>query len=90
MPVMPTIGVIAAGNPRLIESFTVGLSELGLVENRDVRIEARAAGGDLRKLPAFATDLLQCGVNLIAAVGAVTARALLKCVAHADNPESLR
>jgi len=42
MPVMPTIGVIAASNPRLIESFTVGLSELGLVENRDVRIDTKS------------------------------------------------
>lgn len=72
---MPTVGVMAAGTMGPVESFKAGLSERGFVERQNIRFKLRAADGDLDRLPAMATELVQSNVDLIAVIGAVTARA---------------
>jgi putative ABC transport system substrate-binding protein len=61
-----------------IEGLNAGLTELGLLEGQNIRLELRVANGDLSKLPAFAAELVGRNVELVAAIGAVTARGLLK------------
>lgn len=73
---MPTIGVIAAGKARVIESARDGLAELGLVENEGIGLACWAADGDIGQLPHLANELVCRGVDVIAAIGAVTARAV--------------
>jgi putative ABC transport system substrate-binding protein len=75
---MATIGIITAGPARPIEGFKAGLRELGFVEGQSVRFEQRAANGDLGRLPIFATELVRLNVDLIAVIGAVTARVVQK------------
>jgi putative ABC transport system substrate-binding protein len=75
---IPTIGIMIAGTERPIEGFKTGLKELGLVEGQTVRFEQRVANGELGKLPAFATELARLNVDVIALIGAVTARAAQK------------
>ncbi len=81
---VPTIGVMAAGTAGPVENFKMGLSELGLVEGESIRFNVRAADGDLDRLPAMATELVRSNVDLIAVIGAVTARAAQ--AATADIP----
>jgi putative tryptophan/tyrosine transport system substrate-binding protein len=75
---VPTIGIMIAGSARPIEGFKTGLKELGLVEGQTVRIEQRVANGELGKLPGFAAELVRLNVDVIALIGAVTARAAQK------------
>ncbi len=72
---MPTVGVMAAGTMGPVESFKAGLSELGLIEGQNIRFKIHAADGDLDMLPAMATELVRSNVDLVAVIGAVTARA---------------
>lgn len=72
---MPTIGVMVAGTFGPIESFKAGLSELGFAEEQNIRFKLRVAEDDLDRLPAMAAELVRSNVDLIAVVGAVTARA---------------
>jgi len=64
----------AAPHPGL-QAFRQGLSGLGYVEGRDFIIEARFAEGRVERLPELATELVRLNVDVIAVVGAVTARA---------------
>ena len=73
-----TIGIITAGPGRPIEGFKEGLNELGFVEGHEIRFEQRSADGNLSFLPKFAADLVRSNVDLIAVIGAVTARAVQK------------
>lgn len=74
----PTIGIMIAGTERPIEGFKTGLAEFGLVEGQSVKFEQRVANGELGKLPAFAAELARLNVDVIALIGAVTARAAQK------------
>ncbi len=47
------------------EGFRDGLKDLGYVEGRNVRFEARAAQGDMTRLPELAAELLQQGPDLL-------------------------
>ncbi|MER8504546.1 MULTISPECIES: ABC transporter substrate-binding protein [unclassified Mesorhizobium] len=73
-----TIGIITAGPGGPIEGFKEGLRELGFAEGRSIRFEQRSANGDLGRLPTLATELVRLNVDLIAVIGAVTARAVQK------------
>lgn len=73
-----TIGIITAGPGRPMEGFKAGLEELGFAEGRNIHFEQRTANGDLSQLPALAAELVGLGVDLIAVIGAVTARAAQK------------
>src|SRR5712691_12509415 len=69
---------MAAGTAGPLEAFKAGLSELGLVAGQSIRFELRVANGDLDRLPALATESVRSNVDLIAVIGAVTARAVQK------------
>jgi putative tryptophan/tyrosine transport system substrate-binding protein len=71
---MPTVGVIASGEGP-VERFKAGMSRHGFVEGRSIRFETHLARGDSGKLVGFAQQLVEGEVDLIAAVGAVAARA---------------
>jgi putative ABC transport system substrate-binding protein len=53
--------------PEYIDAFRRGLTELGWVEGRSVRIEQRSAEGNLERLPALAGELVRSGVTVIVA-----------------------
>lgn len=72
---VPTIGVLAAGVPGPIDNFRAGMRDCGFVEGQTVRYELRVAHGSSNMLFPFAAELVGAGVDLIAVVGAVTARA---------------
>jgi putative tryptophan/tyrosine transport system substrate-binding protein len=56
----PLVAVLINGslaNAYLLNSFLQGMQELGYVEEREIDIAFRYAGGDLSRLPEFAIDL---------------------------------
>jgi putative ABC transport system substrate-binding protein len=71
-----TVGIIASGDGPVAQ-FKAGMSEYGFVEGRNVRFQTRLSRGDSEKLSGFAQQLADHPVDLIAVVGAVTARAAL-------------
>jgi putative tryptophan/tyrosine transport system substrate-binding protein len=79
---VPVIGFLAGGTarsfPLLVTGLRRGLSEVGYVDGRDVRIEYRWADDQLDRLPALATDLVRQHVAVIVAgptAAAVAAKA---------------
>ncbi len=77
---MPIIGFLSSRTPedstQLLKIFLDGLSDVGMVVNRDVRMEYRWALGVYDRLPAFVTELTRIPVDVLVAVGGdVSARA---------------
>ena len=72
---VPTVGIMAAGAPGPIENFRVGMRDCGFVEGETVRYDVRVAHGSPDLLFPFAVELVAARVDLIAVIGAVTARA---------------
>jgi putative ABC transport system substrate-binding protein len=75
---MPVIGYLGQGAPATATSaletaFRNGLSEMGFVEGRNVRIEYRWSEGHYDRLPDLAADLVRLRVNVIAAMGGAVA-----------------
>jgi len=70
---VPTIGFLGAGsadrNVRLVASFRQGLADAGFVDDRNVAIDYRWAGGQYDRLPSLAAELVQDRVSLIFASG---------------------
>jgi putative ABC transport system substrate-binding protein len=67
---VPVIGFLRQGGQEpatLMNAFQQGLSESGLVEGRDVKIENRWAEGRYDLLPKLAAELVDQGVAVIAA-----------------------
>jgi len=59
-----------------MEGFKLGIRDLGWLEGENISFELRAAEGELRRLPEFAKEMVSAGVDAIAVIGAVTARAV--------------
>ncbi|HVN35075.1 MAG TPA: ABC transporter substrate-binding protein [Casimicrobiaceae bacterium] len=53
---------------RFLEDFRKGLRELGYVEGRNFRLEARWGEGKLERMPALAAELVRSKVDVIVAV----------------------
>lgn len=79
---MPTVGIMAAGAAGPVEGFKAGMRECGFVEGQNIRFEARVAHGASAKLACFASELVRASVDLIAVIGAVTARAAQEATTH--------
>jgi putative tryptophan/tyrosine transport system substrate-binding protein len=73
---MIRIGTIVAGSAYPLEGFKLGLRDLGWLEGGNIGLEIRAAEGELRRLPAFANEIVSFGVDAVAVIGAVTVRAV--------------
>ena len=73
---MKRIGIIVAGSAYPMDGFKSGLHDLGWIEGKSVSFELRAAEGQLHRLPQFAAEMIDLGVDLIAVIGAVTVRAV--------------
>jgi putative tryptophan/tyrosine transport system substrate-binding protein len=69
--VMPVIGLLSIGSPKVYKSylaaFRQGLNENGYVEGQNVAIEYRWGNGDFNRMPALTTDLVDRQVDVIAA-----------------------
>ena len=69
------IGILCAvkcsGSP-LTDGFRQRLRELGWLEGSTIRIETRAAEGQLERLPDLASELLQLNVDVLVAISATT------------------
>jgi putative ABC transport system substrate-binding protein len=72
---MPTVSIIAAGAPGPIGDFRAGMRDRGFIAGRTVQYDARVAHGSADMLFPFAVELVAARVDLIAVIGAVTARA---------------
>jgi putative ABC transport system substrate-binding protein len=57
-------------------AFREGLESLGWTENRNIRIEHRYSGGDLRRIRAYATELVHSAPGLIVGSGTPITAAL--------------
>lgn len=73
--VMARVGWLTLAQNPQIDSFRVGMRDLGYIEGRDLTIEARDAEGHSERLAALATDLVQQKVDVVVTVGATAARA---------------
>jgi putative ABC transport system substrate-binding protein len=71
--VMPVIGYLSQRSPTdsasIVAAFRQGLKEVGYVEGQNVAIEFRFAEGQIDRLPALASDLVNRGVNVFVATG---------------------
>jgi putative tryptophan/tyrosine transport system substrate-binding protein len=69
----PVIGYLSSGSPQgfvtRLAAFRGGLQELGYREGQNVAIEYRWAEGKDDRLPTMAAELVQRGVNVLAAPG---------------------
>ncbi|MCC8974314.1 hypothetical protein H8B01_28585 [Bradyrhizobium sp. Cham227] len=72
---VPVVGIIAAGGTPPVARFKDGMREHGLIKGENVVFHERITYGDSTKLAGYAQDMVRLRVDLIAAVGAVTARA---------------
>ena len=63
-PVFPCSGSVPT-----LEAFRQGLRDLGYVENKNITIECRSAGGKLDHQPDLAVELVQLKVDIIVAAG---------------------
>ena len=76
---LPRVGIILLGGPGpAYEALRHSFGQLGYVEGRNIALEPRFAHGQLDRLPDLAADLVRLDVDVIAAVGAVGARAAKK------------
>ncbi len=76
---VPRIGVLRftelTGGDQFIETFRLGLRELGYVEGKNLAIEWRSADGKSERAGALAADLVRLKVSIIVASGTLAAEA---------------
>ena len=66
---VPTIGVLVAGNPPpepFLRVLREGLREVGLTEDRNIKLEIRSADGRAGALPENAAELVALKVDVLA------------------------
>src|SRR5262249_16718522 len=69
---MPVIGYLDSGSRSYFAAaFRQGLSEMGFIEDRNIKVEYRFAEGQYDRLPGLAADLVHHEVAVIAALGSV-------------------
>jgi putative tryptophan/tyrosine transport system substrate-binding protein len=70
-PTTPVVGFMMAGSRAAlrdeITAFEAGLREMGFAEGQNLALEYRFAEGQFERFPAFASDLVQRRVSVIAA-----------------------
>jgi putative ABC transport system substrate-binding protein len=69
---------VGAPQPHLWTAFLDGLGSFGWIEGNNLEIVVRATGGDQRKLPALADELLNAGVELVVATDTPSSLALFQ------------
>ena len=78
-PARPVIGILSNPSrntlPDAFASFHRGLKDAGYVEGQNVRIEYRFADGQVDRLPALATDLVNRKVDVLVAMANAAALA---------------
>ena len=71
----PVIGFMSARSPddsgTILQAFLKGLGKSGFFDGHNVIIEYRWARGEYDQLPAFAAELVQRRVNVLAATGGI-------------------
>lgn len=74
---MAHVGVLVIGEARhrVAEGFMHGMNDLGYYEGRTARFTVRDAANDPARLPALVRELLDAGVDLLAAAGGLEADA---------------
>lgn len=80
-PPVPVVGVLMifrAPNDLFVPSVRKGLADLGYVDGRNVRIEYRAAQGQMDQLPRLANELVEVGSRVIVAGAEPAARAAMQ------------
>ena len=91
-PPMPTVGYLYVASREdvgRVGAFRKGLSEMGYVEGRNVRIEYRWAHNETARLPGLVADLTSRPVTVIAAGDLPSASLAAKRVDH-DHSDRLR
>jgi len=91
---LPVVGILRVNTADTVEPFATGfrdaLAALGLVDGRNIRVEARLAEGHLERLPELAQSLVQAKASVILAFGPPAIRAAqqatssIPIVANAD------
>jgi putative tryptophan/tyrosine transport system substrate-binding protein len=81
---MVTIGVLAASGVDHVEAIKQGLRDQGISEDADIKLISRVANGHLSRLPALASEIVAAEIDILVAIGAVTAKAARR--AAADLP----
>jgi putative ABC transport system substrate-binding protein len=77
----PSVGYLLNGGSsdprtqRVRDAFRQGLSELGYVEGKNIRLEYRYAEGKLERLPELVTDLVRLGIDVLVVHGDAAVRA---------------
>jgi putative tryptophan/tyrosine transport system substrate-binding protein len=94
VPTMLTVGYISISTPDPASPFLAtmrqGLSETGLTDGRNLRIEYRFAEGDFNKLPTLAKELIRLPVDLIiTATGGGTTSVLREISAVSNHTNRL-
>ena len=80
-PKTPRVGVLWTAEPSMVESFREGLRELGYLDGRNVVLEYRYPEGQLERLPALATELVNLPVDVLVTSGAPGIRAAQQATA---------
>lgn len=89
---LPRVGVLSPSSPAVAATFQepirLGLADVGYVEGKNIILEWRYAEGQYERFPELLAELMQLKVDVIAVIGAVTARAVAK--AGTNMPVFLR
>ena len=83
---LPRVGVLSPSSPAVAATFQepirLGLADVGLVEGKNILLEWRYAEGQYERFPELVAELIRLKVDVIAVIGAVTARAVAKAGAN--------